>query len=226
MNLDNFEFGPLDQDLVETFKYEFENNNIYEKIYQVKEGDVVVDIGASNGIFTYSILNKKPKHVFCLEPSKALFPYLVKNTIGHPVTQINKAVSSGNGITDASNHVYSDNGSMETIKFSTFVNRFGIDKIDFLKMDCETGEYDIFTDENISWLVENVGCIVGEWHLGRSKWLKEKFREFRDNYIPKFKNVTAYSVDGFDITWDLWNDNFINHYEQVILHLNNDTSRI
>jgi FkbM family methyltransferase len=226
MNLDNFTFGPLKDDLIETLTREFKDKNPYEEVYQVKEGDIVVDVGASSGIFTCSILDKKPKHVFCLEPSKNLFPYLVKNTVGYPVTQVNKAITDGNGVTDMNWGVYSDNGSIETITWNTFVTRFGIDKIDFLKLDCEGGEYDIFTDHSIHWLKGKVNTIVGEFHLG-DNIQKEKFRHFRDNYL-KGVELKIYSVDGVDITWDLWNEHFINYYTQVILHLNlkNDTSRI
>lgn len=74
--------------------YEVFENNIYEKFFEVEEGDIVLDIGASNGPFTYSILHKKPKHVFCMEPSQVEFPTLVKNTIGFPVTQIDNVFVS------------------------------------------------------------------------------------------------------------------------------------
>ena len=224
--LDNFKFGPLKNDLIETFTREFKDKNPYEEVYQVKEGDIVVDVGASSGIFTYSILNKKPKHVFCLEPSKNLFPYLVNNTIGYPVTQINKAITNGNGITDLNyGNVYSDNGSYETITWNTFVTRFGINKINFLKLDCEGGEYDIFTNHSMPWLKSKVDTIVGEFHLSDST-LKDKFRNFRDNYLKQFKRVNVYSIDGVDITWDLTNGiidptntHFIDRYNEVILHI-------
>ena len=63
----------------------------YEKIFQIKEGDVVVDIGASVGPFTYSILNKNPKRVYCLEPSNDEFKTITKNLSNNPnVTLINK----------------------------------------------------------------------------------------------------------------------------------------
>lgn len=225
IDFSKFNFGPIKIDLMETLKDEFTNQKPYEKLYQVKENDIVVDCGASNGIFTCSILDKKPKHVFCLEPSKVLFPYLVKNTVGYPVTQINKAITNGNGITDVNwGNVYADEGSYETIQWKTFIDRFGIDKIDFLKLDCEGGEYDIFTDNNIDYLINNVEHIVGEFHLG-DVILKEKFKHFRDNYIDKF-NYNVYSVDGVDVKWDLingmvdsTNTHFINRYKEVIIHL-------
>ena len=218
---DNFDFGTLEEGMKELLTEEFSSDNIYEKVYQVKEGDIVVDVGSSCGIFTHVILNENPKHVFCLEPSKSLFPYLVKNTIGHPVTQINKAISSGNGISDFNEgEIYSDEGIYETITFNTFRKRFGITQIDFLKTDCEGGEYHIFNDQNIDFLTNNVGCIVGEWHLDHES-KKPLFRKFRDEYLPRFKNVTVLSVDGIDITWDLYNEHFIEYYQQVIFHISN-----
>lgn len=233
IDLNTFKFGPMKDDLIETLTDEFTNHKPYEKIFQVEEGDIVVDCGASNGIFTCSILDKKPKHVFCLEPSKALFPYLVKNTIGYPVTQINKAVTDGNGITDVNwGNVYAEDSSYETIQWKTFISKYGIDRIDFLKLDCEGGEYDIFTKANENFLLNNVGVIVGEFHLG-DPVLKEKFKWFRDNYIDKFEMVAVRSVDGVDITWDMVNgmvdpdnNHFVNRYREVIIHLTNDTTRI
>ena len=35
----------------------------YEQFFEVEDGDIVLDIGASVGPFTYSILNKNPKQV-------------------------------------------------------------------------------------------------------------------------------------------------------------------
>lgn len=219
---EDFDFGTVIKSMRKLLTKEFSGeSNAYEHIYKVKEGDVVVDVGACVGIFTHVILPQKPKHVFCLEPSKSLFPYLVKNTIGYPVTQINKAIGEGNGTTDFNEgNVYSDEGIYETITFDTFRKRFNIEKIDFLKTDCEGGEYHIFNNQNIDFLLNNVGCIVGEWHLGK-KSEKFLFKRFRDKYLPRFKSVKVYSVDGVDITWDLYNKHFIEYYEQVIFHISN-----
>ena len=223
-NFNQFEWGSIDGTIKDLLIKET-NIGTYEKEFQVKEGDIVVDIGASVGPFTYSILDKNPKHVFCLEPSKGIFPYLVKNTLGYPVTQINKAIAKGNGTTDVLlDPIYDNkNNYYETITFSTFINLFDIKNIDFLKLDCEGGEYDIFTDENIDFLLNNVGCIVGEFHLG---WYYEKplFRNLRDKYLSRFEKVTVHSLDypePVDITWDLWNDHFIDFYDQVIIHISN-----
>lgn len=194
-------------------------DNCYEKFYQIKEGDIVVDIGASVGPFTYSILHKKPKHVFCLEPSEREFKTLVKNTIGYPVTQINKGISYKNSIVE-SDMLFGGESEMEALTFKKFVNLFGLEKIDFIKTDCEGGEYDIFTEENLDYLINNVSHIAGEWHLQTIEE-KEKFRNFRDNQLILFKSFEVFSVDGIDIKWDLWNEHFIEYYNQIHLYIDN-----
>jgi hypothetical protein len=236
-NVDNFDWGWMNNptnvyhimpngDQIEIGKYHRDSiyqeifvEKCYEKFFEVEEGDIVLDIGASVGPFTYSILHKKPKHVFCFEPSESEFKTLVKNTIGFQVTPINKGISSVNSII-SSDMLFGGENEMETITFSKFISLFGLDKIDFLKTDCEGGEYDIFNADNLDYLTNNVKKIVGEWHLNTPEE-KLKFRNFRDNILPKFVKYEVFSVDGVDIKWDLWNENFIGYYNQVIVHIDN-----
>ena len=220
LDFDKFNWGPLKDDLRATFYKEYKNGNPYEDYYSVKEGDIVVDIGASNGIYAKSIVHKKPKHIFSLEPTPTLFPYLVKNTVGYPVTHINKALSGGDGTTKHTGGSYSYATTFETIKFKTFIEKFGIEKIDYIKTDCEGGEYHLFTDETIDFLINDVGCIVGEFHLG-NPILEQYFRSFRDKYLRLFKNVKVCNVAGHDITDQLHTDDFIKYYSEIILHISN-----
>ncbi len=70
------------------------------------------------------------------------------------------------------------------------------------------------------YLLNNVRNIVGEWHLSRFSE-KVEFRYFRDKYLKQFPNFEVYSIDGVNIKWDLWNDHFIEYYNQVIIHISN-----
>jgi hypothetical protein len=58
-------------------------------------------------------------------------------------------------------------------------------------------------------------------HTRMNPELKEKFRNFRDNILPHFKNYKIFSIDGVDIGWDLWNEHFIEYYTEVIIHIDN-----
>ena len=222
----NFNWGTQNDWYINSIKDEIFGQRIYERFFEVNPGDVVVDVGASLGPFTYSILNKKPKHVFCFEPCEEEFPTLIKNTLGHPVSHLLKGISSVNGLVDENklfNSVMGTQNKMETITFKRFLELYDLPKIDFLKTDCEGGEYDIFTDENFNYIKNNVKKIAGEWHLNERYYpgVKEKFREFRDKYLSQFDNIQVFSVDGVDIKWDLWNEHFIEYYSEVIIYIDN-----
>lgn len=222
MDIENFDWGTSNDWYKSYIGNEVFNEKIYEKFFSVEENDIVLDVGASIGIFTYSILHKNPYHVYCFEPSTEQFMTLVRNTTKGFVTCINKGISDIDG-SKILNDVYgSENRPSEvyTMRFKTFIDKFNIKKIDFLKTDCEGGEYEIFSNENIWWIKENTKKITGEWHL-ESIEQKEQFRQFRDIYLKLFPNHEVYSIDGVNIKWDLWNEHFIEHYNQVILYIYN-----
>ena len=102
---------------------------------------------------------------------------------------------------------------------------YGLDKIDFLKTDCEGGEYDIFNLGNYDFIKNNIRKIVGEWHLSDPYHpdveLSKKFRIFRDTFLVKFPNYEVFSIDGVNIKWDLWNEHFIDYYSEVIIYIDN-----
>jgi len=199
---------------------EIYEQRLYEKFCEVKEGDTVVDVGASIGPFTYSILNKNPKQVYCIEPSPKEHDTLIKNVTRDNVKIIKK------GITKNDNDVlYTDvfggvEEELKGISFNSFLIENNIDKIDFLKTDCEGGEYDIFNVDNLCWLKNNLKFAVGEWHLS-TPLLKEKFREFRDVFLRVCPNHEVFALCGANIKWDLWNEHFIEYYNEVIISIDN-----
>lgn len=244
LNLDNFDWGwmnhlvmaednsghivhikndgteiPINEYHKQSMIKEIFEDKCYETFFEVEKGDLVVDVGASLGPFTYSIIHKQPKHVFCFEPSEKEFKTLVKNLMGFPATTINKGISNVNSIVD-SNKLFGGENKMETITFKKFIDLYGIEKIDFLKTDCEGGEYDIFNDENFDYILNNVKKISGEWHLSDPD-LKNKFFKFRETYLSNFNNYSVNSVDGVDIKWELYHEGFIEYYNEVIINIDN-----
>jgi len=222
MNLDNFDWGPSNDWYIQTITKEIFENNTYHKFFDIEEGDVVLDFGASIGPYTYSILDKKPKHVFCFEPSFEQFPTLVLNTRRGPVTCINKGISyqEGEMYFDILYGQENKPGVAYSTTFEKIISDYNLKKVNFIKTDCEGGEYDIFNLDNILWIKENVDKIVGEWHLDTTE-KKEKFRIFRDVYLRLFPNYQILSVDGTDIKWELWTEKFINYYRQIIIYIDN-----
>jgi autotransporter strand-loop-strand O-heptosyltransferase len=223
--LPNFDWGWMDKgsDNGDYHKHAMYNEifeqRLYEQFFEVEKGDIVLDLGASVGPFTYSILHKKPKHVFCVEPSESEFTTLIKNTLGHPVTHINKGLFETNGIVEH-DELFGGETHMESITFDRLVRLYGLNRIDFVKTDCEGGEYEMFKIENLPFIKQNVKKIVGEWHLC-SPENKVKFRNFRDNILTQFDKYEVFSVDGVNIKWNLWNEEFIEYYCEVIVYIDN-----
>ena len=42
-----------------------------------------------------------------------------------------------------------------------------------------------------------------------------------NNILIKFDNYQVNSVDGVDIKWDLFNEHFIEYYNQVLIYIDN-----
>jgi FkbM family methyltransferase len=222
MNIENFIWEPACYEgFKETVEQEIFVDKIYERFFGVEEGDVVFDIGASLGPFTYSILDKNPSHVFAMEPSFEEFKTLVLNTRQGPVTHINKGIADSVGEFEFQYVFNNDNGNkLYSTTFKKLMSDYNVKQIDFLKSDCEGGEYDIFNIENLFWIKENVKKISGEWHLGTPE-LKEKFKVFRDTYLRLFPNHQVISFNGVDIKSNLWNDEFINYYKEIMIYIDN-----
>lgn len=235
---DNFVWdGLYDQNCIDYVKREVFDERIYDFFCMVKEGDVVVDIGANVGAFTYTALLRKPKIIYCIEPCAIALRSLIKNNIDSffsesEIVLLNKAIVDSPKILSAEEiQIMSGqeaNAQCDGITFRHFIKEYKLDHIDFLKIDCEGGEYDIFTDENIDYLINNVDFIACEFHPQRNL---EAFKIFRDRHLRKFKNYVAltgtYQSISFgnfvNITTNLFDDNFMNNLnlEFMIYFTNN-----
>jgi FkbM family methyltransferase len=159
----------------------------YDKIYErdfvkVSIDDVIVDIGANYGVFSLYSQMFKPKKVYSVEPVKSTFENMEKNLDGYGVICINKAISNNNGFeTFALTNVNGNNFSLknidgyhpsevvneelvETITIDQLISDYNIPYIDFLKVDCEGGELDLFQTINKNYLKNNVNKIALEYH--------------------------------------------------------------
>ena len=61
---EDFDWGELSYEDKITIEREIVNENVYRFWKDVNENDVVLDIGASVGAYTISILDQKPKKVY------------------------------------------------------------------------------------------------------------------------------------------------------------------
>ena len=145
---------------------------IYNKIYSIKKGDTVIDIGANVGIFSlYAAV--KGARVYCFEPNPEIYEILLKNiqtnSFESEIKPFNMALGDIDGYIELfvpnTNDIYSeslastDKRFIEDItrktgrdfrkfsvlcrKLETILDDLEIDQIDFIKLDCEGAEFDI-----------------------------------------------------------------------------------
>ena len=202
----------------------------YETVFRVEENDIVVDIGSSAGLFAHTILKYNPCKVFCVEPQKDVYELLVDNVgSNNAVTCINCGIGPNNqnrAITDyetclAKKHNFSETNEVcNYVTFKTFIKDNNINKIDFLKVDCEGGEYDIFTSENIEWIKKNVRKIAAEIHLNTNEE-RQKFLIYRENFLKHFSNYQVYSFGLANISNEVFKEHFIHTFQYVYVFIDN-----
>nr|AQS28773.1 hypothetical protein [uncultured archaeon] len=136
----------------------------YTKKFDVGEKDVVVDIGANIGMFSLLAAKSAVKgRVYSFEPFSENFNLLMENIKLNNlenIVPIKGAVAQRNGtrklyLVKGKNfggnsfekkHWQADTSKtikVETVTLDKFIRSYKIEKIDFLKVDCEGAEYEI-----------------------------------------------------------------------------------
>ena len=214
---ENFDWGTLTYEDIITIEREVVHEKVYRFWEDVKEGDVVLDIGASVGAYTVSILENNPKKVYCVEPSRELMRTLKSNCGDENIQTINWGIVEKEG--DGINIFGGKDQQFKGITFKNMLERYSIDHVDYMKVDCEGGEYNIFRDENMKFLLNNVKFMAIEIHLNYPG-CREKFKNFRDKYLTQFKNYKVMSCtrqsikrgESIDIKDNIFSNKFIDNY--------------
>lgn len=140
--------------------------NIYNKLHEIQEDDVVVDIGAHIGIFTLKAARKAKKGlVIAIEPYPPNFELLTRNIklnrLEHTVVPLNIALASYNGKArlyigkESGTHSISSRWSkarwleerdfveVTTKTLDSVIKRLQVKRVDFIKIDAEAAELNI-----------------------------------------------------------------------------------
>ena len=219
----NFNWSTLTYEDIVTIEREVVHEKVYRFWKDVKENDIVLDIGASVGAYAISILDQKPKKVYCVEPSENLLKVLSENC-SEKITSYseNPLVYMNYGIVENEDDQINIFGGVKNfipITFKNLIEKYSIGRVNYMKVDCEGGEYAIFKDENMGFLKNNVDFIAMEMHLNYSG-CREKFKNFRDRYLTQFKNYKVMSCTRQNISWGnsidlkdkIFDNNFIDNY--------------
>src|SRR3989344_4760894 len=174
------------------------NFNAYLTDYlKLTDKDILIDIGAHIGVFSvFAAHYAKNGKVYSFEPSNENFSLLKKNLEINKLNNLeifNKAVSnkSGNKIfyiseskNKGSNSLYpiknSNKISVPAVSFANFIKSKKLKKINFLKMDCEGGEYKILFNcpKNVLRSIEKISM---EYHNLNEKFNGKTMKSFLES---------------------------------------------
>lgn len=168
--------------------------NDYSKKFNIEKGDTVLDVGANIGFFSrYAAINGASK-IYSIEPSKQYFNHLKENLKKYSFAKtFNLAISNKNGKAQflESEHFGGDSVvdgagdyKVNSLTFDSFLERNKIDHIDFLKVDIEGSELDLFEcfpDAKLN----NVKKIVIEYHHR----LFNYNADIRESFIDRFRKL-------------------------------------
>lgn len=148
---------------------------------RVSPGDVVIDIGANLGFFSYLSILSGAKMVYAFEPSAREYRAIVDNFSGlenlgvenlavwSQQTELLLDIHPGSSIMnriDRTKNVSVGSGSKQTcraVNLEEYCNQMGIDGINYLKMDCEASEWEIFSSLSDNF-VGGIDKIAMEYH--------------------------------------------------------------
>jgi FkbM family methyltransferase len=178
---------------------EFFVDKIYDEYLGGKKFNVVVDVGANLGVWTEYIQHVSScKKVYAVEPNiKALKTLKQTYPNNDIVTIVEKAMAnkdgemeffvdnSNSGISSLSNLGNLTNSyKVKTTTFKTFVKDNNIKYIDLLKIDIETGEYDLISSMD-SEDFSRVGSLLIEYHLFDGRTVEKDVKSL-SNKLEKF----------------------------------------
>jgi FkbM family methyltransferase len=155
-----------------------------DKVYNndficVEDGDVVVDVGFNYGFFSLDALQYNPSKIIAFEPNPNLCKKY-KHYLNDPKIELhevglsdkiervtfyeNEYSGRGTTISDVNKTDVLSSFEVQMVSVNEFIKTNSIDKIDYLKVDCEGGEYAIFESIDKKFLKNRIKKIALEFH--------------------------------------------------------------
>ena len=206
---------PLRKNLdVFTYKEIFEWNQ-YEKYVNVKENDLVLDLGCSKGYFFLKHKEKNIKYIG-VDGSIDCLSDFIENLNGDEQPTLIHALIGDNKSVQTFASMFHNNKLQRSMSMTfsdiiKLINR----PIDFLKFDIE-GYEKIFLDTDYNLFKSNIRKFSGEFHFcGNHSPRNHGYEVLKKIIIDPDMSVKLFSIDGIDITDYFWtNPDF---YTEIII---------
>ena len=194
---------------------EIYNRQTYSfKSCKIEKGDVVFDLGSCMGLFSRYAFQNGASEVHAFEPNedlKCVFEILNKdfNYFHCSKAVYSKPVSLQKTEDLLGSKVVEGGFPDSNINLNNYIKENNIHKIDYLKVDIEGSEYDLFENLDETFLSNNIRKIAIEYHFNSdSRVLKisDKLKrlgfncefEYQDGGSKELGMLYAWKIEGFD----------------------------
>lgn len=205
-----FAFRDFKQTYMPEILKEIYRDRVYDSSLEGKKDLVIVDVGANIGLWTF-YAHDKAKIIYSLEPAEEHFECLVTMMASNEmnnVVPVRKALSNKNG---KAKFYHNDNTTMyslsdkvrskeefeevETITLDKFFKDNKIEHVDFMKIDVEGAESEIFGGEGFDKVKDKIDVIMGEFHAWTALNPDQFASYFRDRgFTFRWVNKTEASL--------------------------------
>jgi len=176
--------------------------DVYNISKYCKNGNLIIDVGANIGAFAVFAKSLFPEsRIICIEPMADNFEVLKKNAGDFACLEYGAISNTNRKLTmyhfgseaSACHSIYSGDVKGSTpvqvngISFESLVNKYKIEKVNFLKMDCQGAEFIIIPSISRS-ILKKIDYIALEIHnkIASNKKILFKVIEYAD----KFKELS------------------------------------
>lgn len=187
---------------------EIYKNRVYSSYLENKDDNVILDIGANVGLFSY-YAKDFAKQIYAFEPAAEHFDVLTHmvayNKLNN-VIPIKQAISHENGeatFYHSANttmfslkpevHNVEEKETVTTVTFDRIFDELELDHVDFVKIDIEGAEGAVLGSEGFDKVADKIDTIMGEWHTwsGTSSDLFASYFRDRGFSFKWFKDTDA-----------------------------------
>lgn len=202
-------YRDLEANFIPEILEEIYKHKVYDHFLKGKKDLTILDIGANIGLWT-QYAYPFSKIIYALEPSQEHYECLVTMLVSnemHNVAPIQQAISNENGKANfyhnANTTMYSLNEAVSqgeseevrTITLDVLFEENKIEHIDFMKIDIEGAEAQVFGGDGFDKVKDKIDVIMGEYHQWTGINPNQFASYFTDrNFTFRWANKTSASL--------------------------------